>query len=160
MTMRSRGTGPRATIKNARVTVGRGPVPRQRWRAMLCRSGSPAPDPFVIRRSQTTVGEHIGTMEIAGDRPPRYGGGRFFCGTIAGDRPPRYGGGRFFCGTIAGDRPPRYGKKRHFTVGRGPVPRQRRRARLCRSGAPAPDPFGSGRSRTTEVGPMRASSLF
>ena len=28
---------------------------------------------------------------------------------------------------IAGDRPPRYGKKRHFTVGRGPVPRQRPR---------------------------------
>ncbi len=25
--------------------------------------------------------------------------------------------------TIAGDRPPRYEKKRHFTVGRGPVPR-------------------------------------
>ena len=29
--------------------------------------------------------------------------------------------------TLAGDRRPRYGKKRHFTVGRGPVPRHRSR---------------------------------
>ena len=40
----------------------------------LCRSGSPDPDLFVIRRSQTTEGEtHIVTMGSAGDRPPRYG---------------------------------------------------------------------------------------
>ena len=40
----------------------------------FCSSGSPDPDPFVIRRSQTTeVKTHIVTMEIAGDRPPRYG---------------------------------------------------------------------------------------
>ena len=33
-----------------------------------CRSGSPDPDPFVIRRSQTTEGEtHIVTMDIAGE---------------------------------------------------------------------------------------------
>ena len=31
-------------------------------------------DPFVIRRAQTTDGEtHIVAMELAGDRPPRYG---------------------------------------------------------------------------------------
>ena len=38
-----------------------------------CSSGAPAPDLFVIRRSQTTEGEtHIVTMELAGDRPPHY----------------------------------------------------------------------------------------
>ena len=42
-------------------------------------------------------------------------------------------------------------------VGRGPVPRHRfgiRTHHPCRSGSPDPDLFGSGRSRTTEVGPM------
>ena len=34
----------------------------------FCRSGSPDPDPFAIRRSQTTEGEtHIGTMVRAGE---------------------------------------------------------------------------------------------
>ena len=48
--------------------------PRHRSRARPCSSGSPDPEPFVIRRSQTTDGEtHIVTMELAGDRPPRYG---------------------------------------------------------------------------------------
>ena len=66
--------GPRATKKNATLIVGRGPVPRHPSRARPCRSGSPDPDLFVIRRSQTTDGEtHIVTTEIAGDRPPRYG---------------------------------------------------------------------------------------
>ena len=51
---RARGTGPRATKKTPPFTVGRGPVPRQRSRARPCKSGSPDPDPFVIRRSQTT----------------------------------------------------------------------------------------------------------
>ena len=63
--------------------------------------------------------------------------------------------------TIAGDRPPRYVKKNapccqtknaRVTVGRGPVPRQRSGTRpplLCRSRAPALDPFGRGHSRTT-----------
>ena len=53
--------------------VGRGPVPRHRYCTRPCSSGSPDPELFVIRRSQTTDGEtHIVTMEIAGDRPPRY----------------------------------------------------------------------------------------
>ena len=39
---------------------------------------------------------------------------------------------------------------------RAGFPRHRFRARPCRSGSPDPDPFGSGRSRTTEVGPMPA----
>ena len=132
---RSRGTGPRATEKNgvhyrraracpspsfassndrgglspalrektACTTVGRGPVPRHRSRARLCSSGSSEalahlpsdPELFVIRRSQTTEGgTHIVTMEIAGDRPPRYGK-----------------------------------KTACVTVGRGPVPRHRSRAR-------------------------------
>ena len=86
-TERSRGTGPRATkkimpaSKNATRTVGRGPVPRHasvyrtiagdrppryeknnatplyRSCAGLCGSGVPAPDPVVIRRSQTTEAE-------------------------------------------------------------------------------------------------------
>ena len=51
----------------------RKPVPRHRPRARPCKSGSPDPEPFVIRRAQTTAGEtHIVTMEFAGDRPPRY----------------------------------------------------------------------------------------
>ena len=63
--------------------VGRRPVPRHRSRARLCRARSSealaswfASDPelFVIRRAQTTeVETHIVTIEIAGDRPPRYG---------------------------------------------------------------------------------------
>ena len=56
--------GPRATKKRHPLTVGR---------ARPCSSGSPDPDLFVIRRSQTTeVETHIVTLEIAGDRPPRY----------------------------------------------------------------------------------------
>ena len=65
---------PRYDKKRPPLTVGRGPVPRHRSRARPCKSGSPNPDLFVIRRAQTTAGEtHIMTMEIAGDRPPRYG---------------------------------------------------------------------------------------
>ena len=44
--------GPRAG------NVGRGPVPRHCSRARLCRANSPDPDPFVIRRSQTTERKH------------------------------------------------------------------------------------------------------
>ena len=60
--------------KQHTVTVGRGPVPRHRSCARPCSSGSPDPEPFVIRRAQTTDGgTHVMTMELAGDRPPRYG---------------------------------------------------------------------------------------
>ena len=45
---------PRYDEKNVPITVGRGPVPRQRPCTRPCSSGSPDPDPFVIRRSQTT----------------------------------------------------------------------------------------------------------
>ena len=79
---RSRETGPRATEKTARHrrawalgcrTRIRAGFPRHRACARPCSSGSPDPELFVIRRSQTTAGEtHIVTMEIAGDRPPRY----------------------------------------------------------------------------------------
>ena len=48
--------------------VGRGPVPRHRSRARPCKSGSPDPELFVIRRAQTTEAEtHIVTMELAGE---------------------------------------------------------------------------------------------
>ena len=53
---------------------------------------------------------------------------------------------------LAGDRPPRYGKKTALhrrAVGK-PVPRQRPRARPCKSGSPDPDPFVIGRSQTTD----------
>ena len=40
--------------KTPSLHVGRGPVPRHRACTRLCKSGSPDPDPFVIRRSQTT----------------------------------------------------------------------------------------------------------
>ena len=56
---------------------------------------------------------------------------------------------------IAGDRPPPYGWGGclRFTVGRGPVPRHAighaSVHNVCRSRAPALDPFGSGCSRTT-----------
>ena len=67
---------PRYEKKRHPFTVGRGPVPRHRSGVRTphpCRSRSPDPDLFVIRRSQTTDGEtYIVTMEIAGDRPPRY----------------------------------------------------------------------------------------
>ena len=115
------GDRPPRYDKKCPLTVGRGPVPRHRACTRPCSSGSPDPDPFVIRRSQTTVGEtHIGTMEIAGDRPPRYdkkcpltvGRGpvprhRSHNPTLAGDRPPRYG--HIETMELAGDRPPRYG---------------------------------------------------
>ena len=56
-----------------RRAVGK-PVPRQRPCARSCKSGSPAPDPFVIRRAQTTDGKtDIVTMELAVACPPRYG---------------------------------------------------------------------------------------
>ena len=53
-----------------------------------------------------------------------------------------------------GGQAPALRQKRHFTVGRGPVPRHRSCARLCSSGSPDPDPFVIRRSQTTEVGPM------
>ena len=81
---RSRGTGPRTTGKKTAIhrraralachTRMQAGSPRHRSRARPCKSGSPDPDLFVIRRSQTTEGKtHIVTMELAGDRPPRYG---------------------------------------------------------------------------------------
>ena len=109
----------------------------------LCRSGSPDPDPFVIRRSQTTEEEkHLLTIEIAGDRPPRYDKKKRFLNDRGGNPlgcaygirgPPRYEKKRLplivgrrpvprQCSrnpTIAGDRPPRYGKKKRFLNDRG-----------------------------------------
>ena len=84
---------PRYDEKTPSLHVGRGPVPRHRFADRphhLCRSRSPDPELFVIRRSQTTErGERKKTslvlfrsvgpktpllpMELAGDRPPRYG---------------------------------------------------------------------------------------
>ena len=64
---RSRGTGPRATVSGGFLGHRFAARPLH-----PCRSGSPDPDLFVIRRSQTTEGKHIVTMELAGDRPPRY----------------------------------------------------------------------------------------
>ena len=50
-------------------------------------------------------------LNVAGDRPPRYGKKRHV--TVGRGPVPRQA-------AIAGDRPPRYGKKRHVTVGLGP----------------------------------------
>ena len=83
--------------RNVPLTVGRGPVPRQRSCARACRAGLPDLDPFVIRRSQTTEERNV-----------------------------------------------------PLTVGRGPVPRQRSCARACRAGLPDLDPFVIRRSQTTE----------
>ena len=56
----------RETRSHARVETCEGPSYRSRARP--CKSGSPDPDPFVIRRAQTTEGEtHIMTMEIAAE---------------------------------------------------------------------------------------------
>ena len=83
----------------------------------LCRSGSPDPDLFVIRRSQTTEEEtHIVTMEIAGDRPPRYGERRparviVGRGPVPRQRPRKP--------TIAGDRQPHYDEKTVLQRSRG-----------------------------------------
>ena len=94
-----------------------------------CRSGSPDPDLFVIRRSQTTEERNV-PLTVGRGPVPRHP-----------SRTP----------TRAGDRPPRYGKKRRpFIVGRGPVPRQRSCARACRAGLPDLDPFVIRRSQTTE----------
>ena len=113
------GDRPRAPVSGtAPFTVGRGPVPRHRFAVRpshLCSSGSPDPDLFVIRRSQTTeVETHIMTMELAGDRPPRYGEKRplhrrawaLACHTRRRAGFPRHAP---VCRTIAGDRTPRYG---------------------------------------------------
>ena len=95
-------TGPRATIKKrlhrrawalACHTRRREGFPRQRFAARVphpCRSGSPDPDLFVIRRSQTTDrgNTHWDDRQRGGQAPAlRY---RSRNPTIAGDRPPRY----------------------------------------------------------------------
>ena len=114
-----------------------------------CSSGSPDPDPFVIRRSQTTeVETHIGTMELAGDRQPRYDKKRPPLTVGRGPVPRHRACTRHL--TLAGACPPRYGEKNAFpsrrTVGK-PVPRHRSRARpvgqdrliLTRSGSGEPE---------------------
>ena len=122
--------------RSSRHTVGLGPVPRHarlagdliipvgQERLLLNRSGSG--DPELQRYSLD--------REIARDRPSRYD-------NDAQLQTPQA------CPSQGGAAPD--------TVGRGPVPRHARLAdrpyHPCRSGAPAPDPFGSRRSRTTEV---------
>ena len=91
---RSRGTGPRATVKkNVLHTVGRGPVPRHASvgtgnglgrRAFFTRVGrSRGTGP------RATVGEAASLLPVRDQAIPNYGlwGTR----TLAGDRPPRYG---------------------------------------------------------------------
>ena len=69
--------GPRATMKKTPpLYVGRGPVPRHRSRARPV-----GQDRLILPvRAQAIPnyrGEtHIVTMELAGDRPPRYGSGK------------------------------------------------------------------------------------
>ena len=46
-----------------------------------------------------------------------------------------------------------------YPVGRGTGPRQRPRARLCRSGSPDPDPFVIGRAQTTERGERKINNV-
>ena len=113
---------PRYDKKRYPLTVARGPSDATRAServslAMrlavrpphLCRSRSPDLDPFVIRRSQTTERDtHIRTMEIAGDRPPRYDKKRYPL-TVGRGPVPRHAS-RSRNPTCAGDKPPRYGK--------------------------------------------------
>ena len=69
---------------------------------------------------------HIVMMDIAGDRPPRYGRRKSPPFPVGRGPVPRHRS----CTrnpTLAGDRPPRYGEKTSFLVGRGPVPRHRPR---------------------------------
>ena len=96
----ARGLIPREREENPPVTVARGPVPRERpvgetsrsrfprERPMVrrrrvkpphpCRSGSPDPDPFGIRRSRTTVVGPMPSGSMARDRPSPYGNRRPF----------------------------------------------------------------------------------
>ena len=63
------GDRPPRYDKKRHFIVGRGPVPRHAFCCQilpLCSSGAPAPDLFVIRRSQPTeVETHLVTMAIA-----------------------------------------------------------------------------------------------
>ena len=83
---------------------------------------------------------------------------------MARDRPSPYEEGGRFVKKMSGYRsagacPPRSSCRRDLQVS---IPRERPMARrrrvrphhLCSSGSPDPDPFGSGCSRTTEVGTM------
>ena len=102
---RSRGTGPRATVKRT-VFVSR------------CSSGSPDPELFVIWRSQTTEGGSSGVHPNAqGGQPPRYGEKNRPPNTVGRGPVPRHVWGHR---SVAGDRPPRYSNLGVFIVGRGP----------------------------------------
>ena len=124
------------------LPVARGPVPRERW----------------IARART----------MARDRPSPYGeGGAFFIvvrGPVPCDlstaaenvRSPETTAVCCSARCLARDRPSPYGESSN-QAWRGPVPRHRFAAgppHHCRSGSPDPNPFGSGCSRTTEVGPL------
>ena len=85
-----------------------------------CSSGSPDPEPFVIRRSQTTEGDikrQPLAMDNAGDRPPRYGKKR------CPSRRARACPSPLFCCQTSSP---------------------------CSSGSPDPEPFVIRRSQTTE----------
>ena len=153
-------------------TVGRGPVPRH------------APVCAATIRGLWTADVFRSGCEIAGDRPPRYDEKTILrsvepktmrpkkrsphrraracpspCPGLRSNHPCLWAVGVFRRDReIAGDRPPRYGEK-------NASPSRRARAcpspsfgcqiaSPCSSGAPAPEPFGSGCSRTTELGPM------
>ena len=129
------GDSPHATKKNAPFIVGRGPVPRHR-------SGTRPPSPSVGQ-------EHLLLICSGADAPElQMGVNRSRIPTIAGDRPPRYGGETPFlyrrAWALACHTRMRAGFPRHRSGTRPPL--------LCRSRAPALDPFGSGRSRTTDGG--------
>ena len=106
---RSRGTGPRATVKNnVPLTVGRGPVPRRasigktalvgvRFLRESCARGGQAPalrlkKRAAARRARACPSPCLGRE---GKRPLS---ACVFCAgrALAGDRPPRYGPGRVF----------------------------------------------------------------
>ena len=138
---RSRGTGPRATKKNA--------VTHRRARACPSPCGDRGGQAPALRKKMPSLTVGRGPVPrhaaIAGDRPPRYDEEyrpyrrawalgcqtRMRAGfprhaTIAGDRPPRSEKNAVpRHATIAGDRPPRYDEEyRHYrrAVGK-PVPR-------------------------------------
>ena len=154
----------------------------------LCRARSPDPDPFVIRRAQTTaVGPMRRPLTVGRGTGPRMRHAHA-CGfpapcTARGGQAPAlryvnslcrarspdldlFGSGRSRTTEVVSMRRPLHRRARacpspvlaQSNARGGQAPALRYVNSLCRAGAPAPDPFGSGRSRTTAVGPMPAGT--
>ena len=123
---RVRGTGPRATVKEARRPGHRRaravtPIPTRGKRLPHCkrlprsRGACLWGDCLQVFLYRLPYPRHA---TIAADRPPHYKKTPPF--TVGRGPVPRH---HSRPRTLAGDRPPRYEKTPPFTVGRGPVPR-------------------------------------